>query len=71
MKVLCLYFLHKFLYFYGMFCDLLSSRQIFLSPKIKKLLYVMQTFKDTIYQSVACMNCVLFAVNSDNQRMGS
>ena len=57
-----------FVFYYGMFCDSLSSRQIILSLTIKKLLYVMQTFEDIIYQFVACKNRVLFAFNSDNQR---
>ena len=35
-----------FVFYYGMFCDCLTSRQIILSLKIKKLLYVMQTFED-------------------------
>ena len=30
----------------------------------------MLTFEDTIYQFIACKNCVLSAFNSDNQRMG-
>ena len=55
-------------YYAGMFCNCLTSRQIILSLKIKKLLYVMQTFEDTIYQFIACKNCVLFAFSSDNQR---
>ena len=29
----------------------------------------MQTFENAIYQFVACKNRVLFAFNSDNQRM--
>ena len=58
-----------FLFYYGMFCDCLASGQIILSLKIKKLLYVMQTLEDTIYQFVACKNCVLSAFNSDNHRM--
>ena len=53
-------FAQVFVFYYGMFCDCLTSRQIFLSLKIKKLLYVMQTFEDTIYQFVACKNRVLF-----------
>ena len=51
-----------------MFCDYLTSGQIILSLKIKKLLYVMQTFEDTVYQFVACKNHVLSAFNSDNLR---
>ena len=62
-------FVQVFACYYRMFCDCLTSRQIILSLKIKKLLYVMQTFEDTIYQFVACKNCVLFAYNSDNQKM--
>ena len=62
-------FAQVFVFYYGMFCDCLASRQIILSLKIKKLLYVMQKFEDTIYQFVACKNRVLFAFNSDNQRM--
>ena len=50
--------------YYGMYCDCLNSRQIILSLKVKKLLYVLQTFEDTIYQFVASS----FAFNSDNQR---
>ena len=63
-------FAHVFVFYYSMFCDCLSSRQIILSLKIKRLLYVMQTSEDTIYQFMACKNCVLFAFNSDNQRNG-
>ena len=29
----------------------------------------MQTFEDTVYQFVDCKNGVLFAFNSDNQRI--
>ena len=61
-------FVQDFVFYYGMFCGFLTSRQIILSLKIKKLLYVMQTFEDTMYQFVACKNHVLFAFNSDNQR---
>ena len=61
-------FAHVFVFYYSMFCDCLTSRQIILSLKIKKLLYVMRTFEDTIYQFVACKNHVLFAFNSDKQR---
>ena len=61
-------FAQLFVFYYGVFCDYLTSRQIILSLNIKKLLYVMQTFEDTIYQFVACKNHVLFAFNSDNQR---
>ena len=71
MKVSYLYFLCKLcVFYYGMFCDCLTGRQIILSLKIKKLLYVKQTFEDTIYvyQFVACKNHVLFAFSSDNQR---
>ena len=61
-------FAQVFVFYYSMFCDCLTSRQIILSLKIKKLLYGMQTFEDTIYQFVACKNRVLFVFNSDNQR---
>ena len=61
-------FAQVFVFYYSMFCDCLTSRQVILSLKIKKLLYVMQTFEDTIYQFVACKNCLLLAFNSDNQR---
>ena len=43
------------------------SRQIILSVKVKKLLYVVQTFEDTIYLLVASKNRVPFAFISDNQ----
>ena len=46
-------FVQVVVFYYGMFCDCLTSRQIILS------LYVMQTFEDTIYQFVACKNRVL------------
>ena len=62
-------FAQVFVFYYGMFCDCLTSRQVILSLKIKKLLYVMQTSEDAIYQFVACKNRVLFASNSDNQRI--
>ena len=58
-------FLQVFVFYYGMFCDCITSGQNVLSLK---LLYVTQTFKDTIYQFVACKNRVLSAFNSDNQR---
>ena len=61
-------FVQVFVFYYGMFCDCLTIRQIILSLKTKKLLYVIQTFEDTIYQSVACKNRVLSAFTSDNQR---
>ena len=61
-------FVQVFVFYYGMFCDCLTSRQIILSLKIKKLLYVKQTFEDTIYQFVACKNHVFSAFNSDSQR---
>ena len=35
-----------FVSYYGMFCDCLTSRQIILPLRIKKLLCVMQTFED-------------------------
>ena len=57
-----------FVFYYGMFCDCLTSRQIILSSKTKKLLHVMQAFEDRIYQFVAYKNRVLFAFNPDNQR---
>ena len=62
-------FAHVFVFYYGMFCDCLTSRQIILSLKTEKLLYVMETFEDTVYQFVACKNFVLFAFSSDNQRI--
>ena len=46
-------FVQVFVSCYGMFCDCLTSRQIILSLKIKKLLCVMQTFEDAIYQFLA------------------
>ena len=51
-----------------MFCVCLTSGQIILSLKIIKLLYVKQTFEDTIYRFVACKNCALSVFNSDSQR---
>ena len=63
-------FAQVFVFYNGKFCDCLTGRQIILSLKIKKLLYVMQTFEDTIHQFVAFKkNCVLFAFHSDNQRI--
>ena len=64
-------FAQVFAFYYGMFSDCLTSRQIILTLKIKKLLYVMQTFEDTIYQFVACKNRVLFAFSSHNQRINA
>ena len=50
-------------------CLTSTTRQIILSLKIKKLLNVMQIVEDTIYQFIACDNHVLFALNSNKQRM--
>ena len=58
-------FVQVFVFYYGMFCDCITSGQNILSSK---LLYVTQTFEDTIYQFIACKNRVLSAFNSDNQR---
>ena len=60
-----------FVFYYGMFCDCPTSGQIILSLKIKKLLYVKQTFEDTIYQFVTCKDRVLSAFNADSQRTGN
>ena len=42
-------FVQVFVFYYGMFWDCLTSGQIVLSLKIKKLLYVKQTFEDAVY----------------------
>ena len=52
-----------------MICGCQTSGQIIFSLNVKKFVYVMQTFEDKTYQFVACKNRVLFAFNSDNQRI--